>query len=55
MKPTHLQNVRFDYIRYANCWEDADVLLEALQPNSTSEIISIGSAGDNCFALFELY
>jgi len=43
--------VSFDLIRYANCWEDADVLLEALAPQPGSRILSIGSAGDNSFSL----
>ena len=51
MSKTHLADVNFDIIRYANCWEDADVLLEALSPNSDSKIMSIASAGDNCFSL----
>jgi S-adenosylmethionine-diacylglycerol 3-amino-3-carboxypropyl transferase len=41
----------FDFIRYANCWEDADVLLEALSPKAGSRIFSIASAGDNSFSL----
>ena len=51
MRKEHLKNVRFDFIRYANCWEDADVLLEGLQIDVNSKIMSIASAGDNCFAL----
>lgn len=43
--------VSFDLIRYANCWEDADALLEALAPKPGSSILSIGSAGDNSFSL----
>ncbi len=46
-----LSKVKHDYIRYANCWEDADVLLEALKPVSGDRILSIGSAGDNSFSL----
>lgn len=45
------QRARFDYVRYANCWEDADVLCEALQPGPGKRILSIASAGDNSFAL----
>ncbi|MDH5382848.1 MAG: BtaA family protein, partial [Cyclobacteriaceae bacterium] len=37
--------------RYANCWEDADLLLEGLNPKPGSKILSIGSAGDNSFSL----
>ena len=40
-----------DILRYANCWEDADILLEGLQPQPGAKILSIGSAGDNSFSL----
>lgn len=43
--------VSFDRLRYANCWEDANVLIEALDPRPGSRILSIGSAGDNSFSL----
>jgi S-adenosylmethionine:diacylglycerol 3-amino-3-carboxypropyl transferase len=43
--------VSLDFIRYANCWEDADVLCEALQPLRGKRILSIASAGDNVLAL----
>jgi S-adenosylmethionine-diacylglycerol 3-amino-3-carboxypropyl transferase len=43
--------VSFDFIRYANCWEDADILLQGLNPQPNSKILSIGSAGDNSFSL----
>ncbi len=46
-----LTTVKFDFIRYANCWEDADVLLEGLEPESGKKIISVASAGDNSFSL----
>jgi len=41
----------FSAIRYAQCWEDADVLVEALAPRSGQTLISIASAGDNTLAL----
>jgi S-adenosylmethionine-diacylglycerol 3-amino-3-carboxypropyl transferase len=41
----------FSEIRYAQCWEDADVLLEGLQPGPGKNCISIASAGDNTLAL----
>jgi S-adenosylmethionine-diacylglycerol 3-amino-3-carboxypropyl transferase len=41
----------FGIIRYANCWEDADVLCAALQPAPGKRILSIASAGDNSLAL----
>ena len=43
--------VAFDLIRYANCWEDADILCEALRPHPGTRILSIASAGDNTLAL----
>ncbi|HKH47618.1 MAG TPA: DUF3419 family protein [Thermoanaerobaculia bacterium] len=42
---------RFDLIRYANVWEDADVLCDALRPRPGRRMLSIASAGDNAFAL----
>ncbi|MEW6468330.1 MAG: DUF3419 family protein [Bacteroidota bacterium] len=45
------QRVDFGIIRYANCWEDADILLEGLSPGPGSSILSVGSAGDNSFSL----
>jgi S-adenosylmethionine-diacylglycerol 3-amino-3-carboxypropyl transferase len=38
-------------IRYAQCWEDADVLLEALDVRPSHTCLSIASAGDNTLAL----
>jgi S-adenosylmethionine-diacylglycerol 3-amino-3-carboxypropyl transferase len=46
-----LENIRHDYLRYANCWEDADVLLEALDIQAEDRVVSIGSAGDNSFSI----
>lgn len=45
------KKVDFDLIRYANCWEDADILLEGLAPEKGDKILSIGSAGGNSFSL----
>ncbi len=42
---------RFDAIRYAQCWEDADILVAALEPAPGKVFISIMSAGDNTLAL----
>ncbi len=41
----------FDIIRYANCWEDADILREALDPGPGDRVLSIASAGDNALEL----
>lgn len=40
----------FSAIRYAQCWEDAAILVRALEV-SGRDCLSIGSAGDNSFAL----
>ena len=45
------QLVNFSCIRYAQCWEDADVLLEALAIQPGSTCLSIASAGDNALAM----
>lgn len=45
------QRVDWQFIRYANCWEDAAILVPALQPAPGKRILSIASGGDNCFAL----
>jgi S-adenosylmethionine-diacylglycerol 3-amino-3-carboxypropyl transferase len=42
---------KFEQIRYAQCWEDADVLLEALDVRPSGTYLSIASAGDNTLAL----
>lgn len=41
----------FSLLRYAQCWEDADLLLRALAPARHHRILSIASAGDNTLAL----
>jgi S-adenosylmethionine-diacylglycerol 3-amino-3-carboxypropyl transferase len=41
----------FSQIRYAQVWEDADVLLAALDPKPGGVMLSIASAGDNVVAL----
>ncbi|HYG63720.1 MAG TPA: DUF3419 family protein [Thermoanaerobaculia bacterium] len=45
------KRARFDLIRYANVWEDAQVLCAALRPAPGQRILSIASAGDNSFSL----
>lgn len=42
---------KFERIRYAQCWEDADVLLEALAMEPGATCLSIASAGDNVLAM----
>lgn len=41
----------FSIIRYALCWEDADILLEALDVQPGETCLSIASAGDNTLSL----
>src|SRR4028118_1371955 len=41
----------FPAIRYAQCWEDADILLKALDVQPQHTCLSIASAGDNTLAL----
>ncbi len=41
----------FSIIRYAQCWEDADVLLTGLDVQPGDVCLSIGSGGDNSFSL----
>ncbi len=52
---THRQTIAdkadFARIRYAQCWEDADVLLEAMDLERSATCLSIASAGDNALAL----
>ena len=54
MSRKQLDNVNFDIIRYANCWEDPMVLLEALKDSKGHGMMSIASAGDNSFSLLTL-
>jgi S-adenosylmethionine-diacylglycerol 3-amino-3-carboxypropyl transferase len=41
----------FTGIRYAQVWEDADILLDALDVKPDDVVVSIASAGDNALAL----
>lgn len=45
------ERAKFDQIRYAQCWEDADILLDALNIQPHHVCLSIASAGDNTLAL----
>lgn len=51
MKEQLTDRVNFDFIRYANCWEDAEILLEGLSARAGDRILSVASAGDNSFFL----
>ena len=45
------EKVDFSIIRYAQCWEDPEILLEALDIKEGDICISIASAGENSFAM----
>jgi S-adenosylmethionine-diacylglycerol 3-amino-3-carboxypropyl transferase len=44
----------FDHIRYAQLWEDADVLTQGLGDCAGATLVSICSAGDNALAMLTL-
>ena len=46
-----VNKVDFSTIRYAQCWEDADILLAALDIQPDHTCLSIASAGDNALAM----
>jgi S-adenosylmethionine-diacylglycerol 3-amino-3-carboxypropyl transferase len=41
----------FEQIRYAQCWEDADILLEGLDIQPGDTCVSIASAGENSLSM----
>ena len=45
------KRAKFDLIRYSQVWEDADLLVEALNLHADDIVLSIASAGDNAFAI----
>lgn len=52
LPPQSIENrAKFNIIRYSQVWEDADLLIEALNLHKTDTVLSIASAGDNAFAL----
>ncbi len=49
---SEIQNkAKFDFIRYSNCWEDADILLEGLRIKEGEDCLSVASAGDNTLSM----
>ena len=42
---------KFDIIRYSQVWEDAEILIDALEINNTDNILSIASAGENAISM----
>lgn len=57
MRPIDTKNTEiagkaaFDTIRYAQCWEDADILLEGLNIQEGDVCLGIASAGENCLSM----
>jgi S-adenosylmethionine-diacylglycerol 3-amino-3-carboxypropyl transferase len=55
MNPTGRSEVEsradFSRLRYAQCWEDADTLVQGLAVRPGDTVVSIASAGDNSLAL----
>ncbi len=51
MPETIADRADFSHLRYAQVWEDADVLCAALAIRSGDRVLSIASAGDNALAL----
>jgi S-adenosylmethionine-diacylglycerol 3-amino-3-carboxypropyl transferase len=45
------KQANYNIIRYANCWEDADLLMQLVKHTAPKAVLSIASAGDNSFAL----
>jgi len=41
----------FEFVRYAQCWEDTDIVLEAMNIKPGDTCLSIASAGDNSLAM----
>lgn len=50
MKAEVASRVRFDRIRYAQCWEDPELNRRALRIGPDDHVLSIASGGDNSFA-----
>jgi len=44
----------FEQLRYAQLWEDGDILCRAIRPQPGATLVSIGSAGDNALSLLTL-
>ena len=51
MKSEIARHADFSAIRYAQCWEDADILLEGLAIRPGDSCLAIASAGDNSLAM----
>ena len=51
MQREYTESTDFSCLRYAQCWEDAEVLLKGLDVRPGDVCLSIASAGDNTLAL----
>ena len=51
MESEVIKKVDFSIIRYSQCWEDPEILLEALDIKEEDICVSIASAGENSFSL----
>ena len=51
MRSEAASHADFSAIRYAQCWEDADILMEGLAIRPGDSCLSIASAGDNSLAM----
>jgi len=49
--PDVSERAEFSFVRYAQCWEDADILLNALRVKPGGQYISIASGGENSFSI----
>ena len=45
------KHINHELLRYANCWEDAEILAKGLDVTADDHILSIGSGGDNALFL----
>ncbi|MBX9693285.1 MAG: BtaA family protein, partial [Cyanobacteria bacterium] len=45
------QRAEFSFIRYAQCWEDADIVLSGLNIKPGDKCLSIAASGDNSLAM----
>ena len=41
-------------LRYTNCWEDSDLLLQQINKGANAEYLSIASGGENSLSLLSL-
>ncbi len=51
MKSEIQNKAGFSFVRYAQCWEDSDIVIEAMKIRPGDTCVSIASAGDNSLAL----